>query len=293
MVEFLRRNRVFLTSGFFLSLSLGLLSANRGGTHRIDPLGIVFLEALQPLQTVTSAVADRAAAGWAEYVKLVDVNAENQRLRDAVQRLTVERHRMRELELETERLERLLDFRKKLPSNAVTARVIGRDASEWFQTFTLDRGESDGIKPGMAVVHAAGVVGRVAQVSPNAARVLLIADHNSGVDALVQRTRARGIVEGTLAGHCSMKYIRHDEGIQPGDVIVTSGLDGLFPKGLLIGRVVDVTRKDYGLFQVAEVVPAVDFTKLEEVLVVTTPPAVVNAGLDRIAPAERIEPPAP
>jgi cell shape-determining protein MreC len=110
--------------------------------------------------------------------------------------------------------------------------------------------------------------------------VLLISDHNSGVDAIVQRTRARGIVEGALNRSCSMKYIKRGEEIDVNDVVVTSGLDGIFPKGVLIGRVSGVTRKDFGLFQVADVVPAVEFSRLEEVLVLTSPPREINVAIE-------------
>jgi hypothetical protein len=132
----------------------------------------------------------------------------------------------------------------------------------------------------MAVVCADGVVGRIASVSPHASRVLLISDHNSGVDALVQRTRARGILEGTLSGMASLKYVKPSEGLEVGDLVVTSGLDGIFPKGLRLGRVVGVTRRESGLFQLAEVVPFVDFSKLEEALILTTGPREVNAALE-------------
>ncbi|MGH2670813.1 MAG: rod shape-determining protein MreC, partial [bacterium] len=184
------------------------------------------------------------------------------------------------------RLQRLLDFRNEVPSQGVTARVTGKDASGLFQTFTLDRGESDGVKPGMAVVAPDGAVGRIAQASPHAARVLLVSDHNSGIDALVQRSRARGIVEGALNGACSMKYIKRGDEIDVGDIVVTSGLDGIFPKGIPIGKVTQVTRKDVGLFQIAEVRPAVEFAKLEEVWVISSPPQEVNQAIDDAALAK-------
>jgi rod shape-determining protein MreC len=222
-------------------------------------------------------------------VSLVGVETENRELKERLRRLEGEHLRDTEIEFENRRLARLLDFKWEMPSQVVTARVIGKDASGIFESFTLDRGETDGIKPGMAVVCAEGVVGRIAQSTPHAARVLLISDHNSGVDAIVQRTRARGIVEGAVNRTCSMKYIKRGEEIDVNDVVVTSGLDGIFPKGVLIGRVSGVTRKDFGLFQVAEVAPAVDFSRLEEVLVLTSPPREVNLAIE-IAERARITP---
>jgi rod shape-determining protein MreC len=286
MLEFLRRNQVLLGSALFLSLSLALLVVNRGGTRRFDPLGTVFLELLRPLQTVTTQATREVSSVWTRYVGLLSADAENRRLRDRLRALEAEHHRDAEIELENRRLSHLLDFKSNLPSQVVTARVIGKDASGIFQTFMLDRGERDGVKPAMAVVCAEGVVGRIAQSSPHAARVLLLSDHNSGVDALVQRTRARGIVEGALSGSCSMKYVKRGDEVQAGDVVVTSGLDGIFPKGILIGRVSSVSRKDVGLYQVADVVPAVDFAKLEEVLVLVSAPEQVNEAIEAAARAK-------
>ncbi len=293
MLEFLRRHQVLLSSGVFLMLSWVLLSANRVGTRRYDPLGAVFLEVMRPMQSVTVQTTGSVSSLWSRYLALVGVAAENERLRARLRAIEAERHRDAEIEIENRRLSRLLGFRAETPSEAVTARVIGRDASGLFQTLALDRGETDGIKAGMAVVCADGVVGRIAQTSPHAARVLLISDHNSGVDALVQRTRARGIVEGALSGACSMKYIKRGDEVDIDDVVVTSGLDGIFPKGIYIGHVSGVTKKDVGLYQGADVAPAVDFAKLEEVMVLTSPPPDVNAAIDAAERARATAVPTP
>jgi rod shape-determining protein MreC len=279
MLEFVRRNQVLLSSGLFLLLSLVLLTVNRGRVRRFDPLGAVFLEVLRPLQGVSTQTTGALGNLWTQYVSLVGVEDENRELKLRLRRLEAEHQRDAEIELENQRLARLLNLQSDVPSQIVTARVIGKDASGLFQSLTLDRGEGDGIKAAMAVVCADGVVGRIVQVSPHASRVLLLSDHNSGVDAIVQRTRARGVVEGALNGTCSMKYIKRGDEIDVNDVVVTSGLDGLFPKGILVGRVSGVTRKDFGLFQVADVVPAVDFARLEEVVVLASPPHEVNAAI--------------
>jgi rod shape-determining protein MreC len=280
MLEFLRRNQVLVASAIFLSLSFALLSANRGGVRRFDPLGAIFLEILEPMQSVTATGIGGVGGLWQGYVSLIGVSRENRELRTRLAELEAERQRLLEIELENARLERLLDFRVTLPANALTARVVGKDASGWFETFILDRGENDGVVAGMAVVCADGVVGRIASTSPNASRVLLVSDHNSGVDALVQRSRARGILEGNLSGAATLKYVKPAESLEVGDVVVTSGLDGIFPKGLRLGRVVEVTRRESGLFQLADVAPFVDFSKLEEVLILTSPPREVNAVIE-------------
>ena len=283
MFEFLRRNQVLLSSGVFLAFSVLLLVLNRGGVRRFDPLGVVFLEILRPLQLVTTQATGAFGGVWEGYVNLVGTEKENRELRERLRLLEGRHQHDMEVEIENQRLARLLAFQSDVPSQVVTARVIGKDASGIFQSFVLDRGAREGISAGMAVVSADGVVGRIAQASFHGSRVLLLSDHNSGVDALVQRTRARGLVEGALNRSCSMKYIKRGDEVDVDDVVVTSGLDGIFPKGILIGRVSAVTRKDFGLFQVAEVVPAVDFSKLEEVLVLTSPPLQVNEAIDALA----------
>ena len=137
-----------------------------------------------------------------------------------------------------------------------------------FQSCLLDKGSADGIRKGMAVVTPLGVVGQVVSATNHSAKVLLITDANSGVDVLVQRTRARGILSGSLENVTIMKYVKRSEDIQEGDRLITSGLDAVFPKGLMVGTVVKVRKQNLGLFQHVEVMPAVSPAQIEEVLVV-------------------------
>src|SRR6266536_547983 len=151
MLEFVRRNQVLLSSGLFLLLSLVLLTVNRGRVRRFDPLGAVFLEVLRPLQGVTTQTTGALGNLWTRYVSLVGVEDENRELRQRLRRLEAEHQRDAEVELENRRLARLLNLQGDVPSQIVTARVIGKDASGLFQSLTLDRGEGDGIKAAMAI----------------------------------------------------------------------------------------------------------------------------------------------
>jgi rod shape-determining protein MreC len=267
MLEFVRRNRVLLISGFFLLCSLGLLSANARHPGRIDPLGRIFLELMAPFQRMTAGVAGAIRGVWDHYVGLIGVQAENDRLRERVRDLERRGTRSGEMELMNRRLKRLLALERELPTRAVAAQVTARDASVWFQSLTLNKGELDGIQVGMPVIAPEGVVGLISSTSPHAARVLLLTDPNSGIDVLVQRTRVRGIVSGLLEQGTSLKYVKRSDDVRVGDRVVASGLDGVFPKGLPVGRVTKVSRKDRGLFLYAEVTPAADASRLEEVLV--------------------------
>jgi rod shape-determining protein MreC len=153
----------------------------------------------------------------------------------------------------------------------VGAEVIGQDPSSWFKSVTIDRGERDGVKKGMAVISPAGVIGQVLKTAPHYASVLLITDYNSAVDSVVQRTRAKAIVEGKGENRCQLKYLLRAEEAAVGDIVVTSGLGGNFPKGLMVGEINKVDKKGHGVFQYAELVPSVDLTQLEEVFVIMEP----------------------
>jgi rod shape-determining protein MreC len=268
MLEFLRRNRVLATTALFLALAAGLVVGTSSDRLRDDRLGRVFLEVMAPLQRVGSFVSRSLSDVWLGVVGLFQAADEVEALRARVRELDRQTARLAEVELENSRLRELLDFRETLRGELLTARVIGHDAGAGSsRTLTINRGTSDGVHKGDAVLAPEGIVGHVFLASPHAARVLLITDHNSGVDGVVQRTRARGIVEGTVEGRCGLKFVKRTEDLQVGDLVVTSGLDGIFPRSVPIGKVVAVDKKGQGLFQYAEVQPAVDANRLEEVLV--------------------------
>jgi rod shape-determining protein MreC len=161
-----------------------------------------------------------------------------------------------------------------------------------FESLVLDKGARHGIEPGMPVLAPEGIVGVIAATSAHAARVLLLTDPNSGVDVLVQRTRVRGIVSGRLEQAAILKYVGRAEDVRAGDRIVTSGLDGVFPKGMPVGRVTRVSRDDPGLFLYAEVAPAADTTRLEEVLVAAPGGGAIARGGPTLLP-RAVGPPDP
>ena len=268
MLAFLRKNQILLSSCFCLLLSLYILTAAARGQLKNDPIGPVLLWMMRPLQ-----MGAQATAGWFKqiqqsYATITGYRSENERLRKRVQALEVERNRLLEAEATNRRLQQLLELRSHLPPGSVTAAVIANSASGWFQSCVLDKGSADGVRKGMAVVTPLGVVGQVISVTARGAKVLLLADPNSGVDVLVQRTRTRGIVSGSLENGPILKYVKRSEDVEEGDRLITSGLDGIFPKGLMVGTVTRVRKQTLGLFQHIEVAPAVDSSRSEEVLVV-------------------------
>lgn len=276
MHGFLHKYRVALSCGFFLTVSLLLATVNTRAPYSIDPVGVLLLEVMHPLQLGVTVLSQGVERLWERYLTLWSLEQENLALRKRLDELERISQRVIELDLANRRLEKLLAFRDDFEGTTVAARLIGRNPNTWVHTVVLDKGERHGVGKGMAVLAPEGVVGQVVSVSAHAARVLLISDPNSGVDALVQRTRVRGIVTGTVAGGCILKYVQRGDDVRVGDHVITSGLDGIFPKGQPIGVVTRVETKDSRMFQDVEVKLSAELAKVEEVLVVAPP--VVRTG---------------
>jgi rod shape-determining protein MreC len=271
MFDFLRRYQVPVSSGLLLLLATMLISANARSTGRVDPLARVILSVVYPFQLAVSRVASGFSTVWGSYIDLVGARAEADALRERVRILEGELTGAAEVMSANERLRDLLQFRESVDAPLVAARVIAWDASGWDRTITLDKGTNDGVVEGAAVLVPEGVVGHVFRASGGAARVLLISDRNSGVDVVVQRSRVRGIVQGQQE-ECELQYVKRGADVSAGDRLVTSGLDGIFPKGVPLGDVTRVRTPKKGLFQAIAVEPLVAFDRLEEVLVQTGPP---------------------
>lgn len=223
---------------------------------------------VSPFQKIASSSIQFAKDTWRKYFSLVAVSEENQRLKWLLAEATQENHRLSEVDLSNRRLRELLNFREEIPRQVVAAQVVGRDPSPWFQTIIIDKGEIDGVIKTCPVVVAEGIVGQVIDVSDRYAKVLLIIDQDSAVDSLVQRTRARGVIKGNGEGGCSFQYVLRKDDVGVGDIVVSSGQDGVFTKGLRVGQVSEVIRRNAGLFQEVKITSFVDFEKLEEVLVI-------------------------
>jgi rod shape-determining protein MreC len=205
---------------------------------------------------------------WHNYFYLRGVRAENRSLKAQVERMSLERVRMSQDADQARRLQALLAFKEQFISETMAAQVIGSSGSELSRSVYIDKGERDGIKPDMAVITADGIVGKVLRVYGSTSLVLLIDDQTSGVGALLDKTRLQGILRGTPSGEVVLEKVMSDETVPAGEMVLTSGGDGIFPKGLLVGRVTKVSPGSE-LFLNIRVRPAADLSKLEEVLVVT------------------------
>jgi rod shape-determining protein MreC len=222
-----------------------------------------------PIQSALARV-NRATVGvWSTYREWKNVRAENRRLRDETQRLRVEALRVSETLEENQRLRRLLALKAAMPLTTLSGEVIAREWGGWVRSLTVNRGRADHVTRLTAVIAPDGLIGRVVDVRPGASIVQVLTDPASTVGALVVRTRTQGIVEGEPRGTLRLKFMARDGGgIQVGDLVVTSGAGGLFPRGIPVGRVRAVDDRGSALFSYANLTPAVDFARIDEVLLI-------------------------
>jgi rod shape-determining protein MreC len=226
------------------------------------------VDTVTPLEKALVWVQTSTGNIWHNYFYLRGVRAENRSLKAQVERMSLERVRMSQDADQARRLQALLAFKEQFISETMAAQVIGSSGSELSRSVYIDKGERDGIKPDMAVITADGIVGKVLRVYGSTSLVLLIDDQTSGVGALLDKTRLQGILRGTPSGEVVLEKVMSDETVPAGEMVLTSGGDGIFPKGLLVGRVTKVSPGSE-LFLNIRVRPAADLSKLEEVLVVT------------------------
>jgi rod shape-determining protein MreC len=252
----------------FIITSIIILSLNVGRPGGTGFLRKLVLEVATPLENIVDSSIECVNSMWERYIFLVGLEEKNRVLEKKVASLTKEVNYHREMYLEGMRLKKLLALRERVDYFTVAARVIGRSRASVFKTILINIGTTDGVEMGSPVLTNEGIIGRITETSWNVSRVLLLTDYNSNVDALIQESRAYGLLQGHGSEGCVLKYVRRSEKIQLGDKVISSGMAGIFPKGLLLGTVKRVEKKNYGLFQEIEVSPTVDFSKLEEVLVI-------------------------
>jgi rod shape-determining protein MreC len=228
----------------------------------------VLMSVIMPVQWGVTEVVRNLRDTWNGHVNLIQVRQENLRLQRQIAALQGQLHLYQEAYLQQQRLHDLLGIRSLIFPNTVVAEVIGIDPSQWSEAVTINKGQRDAVRKDSAVLTPQGLVGRTIDIASSYAIVLLVTDPRSVVDAMVQRSRARGIVVGKSRRLCELRYVDFHADIQVGDTIISSGLGDVYPKGLRIGTVASVRQRPYGMFYEIEVQPAVDFAKLEEVLVV-------------------------
>lgn len=275
-MRFLRRYRDPIISVILLTLPFLFLNANLKNPNDLNPLDRVILEISAPIQWVATAMASAASDVWGHYIYLVDSRSENSRLRRENARLREENRRFQQVQAEARRLSKMLGFRETFHGELLSARIIAKDTNRFFRVvrIRLDRDETE-VSPGMPVLTYDGLVGQIERTWGRFSDVQMIVDPASSVDVVVQRTSSRGTLRGTgdLNRYvCDIEYLRRTDEVRVGDLVFTSGAGRRFPQGILVGRITDIRRRNFGLYQEAEVTPAVDLSRLQEVFVHLTQP---------------------
>lgn len=256
--------RVLLLITLLLVVGLLLLAAMLGG--KFGPLHQLTLDFIGPLQSVVTRTAAGVVNVKNDYVALLDVREENKKLQAQIDRYLNELGEYREGYSTYRHLQELLAMKEKLTFKPIAARVVGKEPSYWYQTIVVDRGRNDDILEGMIALAPGGVVGQVLHTAENYSKILLANAPSSAIDAMVQKSRTRGILKGAGEKGYVLQYVLKTADVEVGDHIVTAGIGGIFPAGIPLGRISKIEKKQRGMFQEIEVEPSIDFQKLEYVL---------------------------
>lgn len=275
---------VRLRAGYlFLAIVVGhivLISAQVNAKSGVPILTTVTFGAFAEVQRGMAAVLNGMRGAWSGYVDLRRVRTENEALREELANTQVELQQQRALAERTRSLEGLLQLGNSTDLQTTAAQIIGAAATADFRTVTIDKGSSLGLHTDMAVIAPKGVVGRVVAAGPRASRVQLLVDRNAAAGALIERSRAQGVVVGGGDDRLRLEYVSEVSDVAVGDTVVTSGIDGIYPKGFVIGQVESVEKNGVA-YRTIVIRPAVDFSSLEDVLVVLTPTAAQQAGPEK------------
>ena len=265
---FSRKLFIFVGIALFLAINFIVISMSSKDSLPVNGIESLFISLTSPVQhTVTNSI-HYIKNIWNTYFLSVLAVKENIKLKQQLGNAIEIKNQYEELKLENIRHKRFVNFTGQAPDSYVAAQIIARDPSPWFKTIMIDKGTNAGLNKGNPVLVSEGIVGKIVKVAAKSSRVLLIIDRNSSVDALVQNSRVRGIVKGNNQDNCSFVYTLRKDDVKLDEMIISSGLDQVFPKGLQIGRVLKVTKGHSQLFQNITIKTSVDFDKIEEVLVI-------------------------
>ncbi len=275
MNSLFRRIRDALAAIVLLIIPFFFLNANLKNPSQTSSLDRIILRISAPVQYLASELASSVSFVWENYIYLVDVRREGERLQRENDRLRFENSQLWVARRENERLRALLDLRARLPVETVSASIISKEISPYFRVVRvrLDRGADERIRPGMPVLSSDGLVGEIRRTWGGYSDVVLTVDRTSAVDIVIPRSGARGILRGLGSFNnylCHVQYLLRTDDVRKGDRVYTSGLGYKFPAGILVGTVSAIKKKTFGLYQEVEVVPAVNFSHLEEATVMLT-----------------------
>jgi rod shape-determining protein MreC len=247
----------------FIILSLGLMTYQSNREH-ILPFKLLN-NTLNRFHKIKTAVKDSLTS---PFKLMLSREEENIRLKKELSKMLKEQQTYREVFLENKRLRELLSLKEKEHKYVTAARVIARSPDQWSNTVILDKGLLDGITKNMIAITCRGLAGKISGVSDSYSNLLLLSDINFSAAARLQESRTEGVISGTGFRKCQLKYIPYEEEVRKGDIVITSGLDSLFPQGIPIGYISNISKKGIGIFQEIEVLPFIDSSKIEEVVII-------------------------
>jgi rod shape-determining protein MreC len=227
----------------------------------------IMTEVISPVQEGLASSKKSISSLWDNYILIVNTGEENAILKKQISRLKSDIFSMEEVRKENLRLKQLLNYSDDIAPERILAQVVGWDSANEFKVIRLNKGTNHGIRVMSPVITDQGLVGYIYRATPNYADVLTILDQNNRIDVVVERTRTHGIVEGVFNFKCALKYVMRNEPVEVGDKLITAGVGGIYPKGVKVGMITDISKENFGMTLSIEVVPSVDFDKLEEVLV--------------------------
>ncbi len=267
MLEFIKKHQSTI---LFISLVTGALLLYSNSLRQKQHTTLFergILQLTRPLYGTIDTTSRNIANIWHDYIDLTTVRQHNIKLQEQMRLLRRQLLELQEVAQENIRLRTLLHFQPEPQQHEIPARIIAVDATNWFRTITINKGTDDNVHNGLPVIVAEGVVGRTIKCSATSSRVLLVIDAASEVAALIQHNRTRGIARGR-GTNLTFDYALRNKDVQIGDMVITAGTGGVFPKGIPIGTISSINKLDYGLFQTLELTSCVDFSRLEEVLVI-------------------------
>lgn len=263
-----------------LVLAIYGLSQKRFDLDDMTMFQTLVVEVVAPVQKGITSGRNELDAMVDNYLRIVNTSKENVHLKEKISRLESDLFQMEEVRRENFRLKQMLKYSEDIAQDKLLAQVVGWDSANQFKVLRLNRGAADGVKLMSPVITHKGLVGYIYRVGNHYADVLTILDPNNRVDALIERTRTHGIVEGVFNHLCTLKYVNRNESIEVGDRLTTAGVGGIYPKGIKVGIVSGIDRETSGMTLGIEVTPSVDFYKLEEVIVLMPKPVTTTASVE-------------
>ncbi|NCO24415.1 MAG: rod shape-determining protein MreC [Candidatus Infernicultor aquiphilus] len=271
MKKLLPQNKALLILIILIIVTVFIMTIDYHGKMYLKWLESIVLRAFSPLNQGISIVTDNTKNYLKAIAKFKRVEEENKKLQEKIEMTLQENAVLKEKLIAYDRLKKLLELKESFSYEMIPSLVISREPGNWFNSIIIDKGEADGVNKNMAVATYSGLVGKVVSVDSHTAKILLILDQRSAVGGMIQRSRDIGVVKGSESNYCNMEYLSHDADLKINDMVITSGLGSIFPKGIMIGKIVGVKKENNALFQKVLIRPEVDFTKLEEVFVVKKP----------------------